>query len=108
MKKTPQSISSLNQNEGAAPVVTILGNERARFPGIGRRKNSYDRSLRLFYKKTAPSRFRRVQTYRFNLLRPSMLTNFYTRGPSTASSFLTRRNKRFSRQFAKSTYLNRS
>lgn len=65
MKKLSLSRSSLDHNESRKKVITLLGNDRARFPGIGRRLNSYDRALRLFYRKTVPSRFRRVQNLRF-------------------------------------------
>lgn len=105
MKKTIQSRSSLDHNELRSRTITLLGNERARFPGIGRRVNSYDRSLRLFYRKTTPSRFRRVQNLRFRLLRPSMFFGFYGRTSKFESSLEQRRGRRFLQPLASSSYL---
>lgn len=42
-----------------------FGRYRPRFPGAGRRKQSYDSLLQVFAKKVSPARFRRVSTLRF-------------------------------------------
>lgn len=86
MKKFVFARSSQDHVETRRKNITLLGIDRPRFPGRGRRKSSYDSAVRVFYKKTVSSRFRRVQSFRFCSFRPPMSKNFYARLPSVESS----------------------
>jgi hypothetical protein len=107
MKKFTLSRSSQDHVELRKKTITILGTDQPRFPGIGRRKATYDSAVRAFYKKTVSARFRRVQGLRFRHLRPTMSKNFYARAPMFESSSCDRRSSRKHNSFARVRYLNR-
>ena len=81
MKKFTFARSSQDHLESRKKNITLLGTEQPRFPGISRRKHTYDSATRAFYKKTISSRFRRVNSLRFRQFRPAMFKNFYARLP---------------------------
>ena len=85
MKKMKQISSNKSLSPLEKDAVTSLGTEQARFPGAGRRRASYDRAVRLFYKKTSLSRFRRTQRIRFIRLQPRLSSHFYVRTPAFVS-----------------------
>lgn len=107
MKKIRKVHSSQDHVESRKHSITVLGAEAPRFPGIGRRKATYDASVRAFYKRTIGARFRRVQSLRFHRLRPRMFTNFYNRVPLFESSFRERRSIRLNGAFSRTRYFNR-
>ena len=106
MKKIKQSYSGKSLSPLDKDAVISLGTERSRFPGAGRRRASYDRAMRLFYRKTSLSRFRRVQAMRFVRLRPHLYANAYARLPAVATK-KQQKSVQF-RGYAPSNYLSRS
>lgn len=107
MKKINVVRSSVDHVDSRKHNITVLGTEIPRFPGIGRRKTTYDAAVRAFYKRTVSSRFRRVQSLRFRRLRPKMSTGFYSRLPLYESSSRGRRGFRINNTFSSTRYFNR-
>lgn len=83
-----------------------VGTDQPRFPGTGRRRNSYDSALRLFYKKTSLSKFRRVQPIRFVRVRPILNDKSYNRVSKTSA--LRRRKSLFNKGSLLNMYFSRS
>ena len=107
MKKFALAHSSQDHVDTRKKNITLLGADRPRFPGIGRRKHSYDAAVRGFYKKTVSPRFRRVQGLRFRSVRSAMFKSFYTRVPKTESSSRLRRSARTGVVASPTTYFSR-
>lgn len=78
--------------------------DRPRFPGAGRKKNSFDAFLRKQYSKTMPLKQRRLGSTRFQQLRPKANGMRTTRALKLESLATQRRSKRVSKKAATNAY----
>lgn len=107
MKKSATAVSSPNYGEDHDGEFVDLGVMRLRFPAAGRRKASYDRSVRNFYIRAAYPQYRRTQQLRFTRIRPVAKRTRLSFIPSHESSSLLRFKQHINHNTQASRYYNR-
>jgi len=104
-KRTQVGYTPTVRSRYTANVAVTFGRRRARFPGSGRRRRSYDSLLHAFAKKAAPARLRRVAVLRFKRVSPRLSGDFRENLIANNATAGTNRRSAFAQNLAVAAYL---